>query len=302
MFAYLFILSLLIAFYFLGKKCVRWCWRKPRHEKSIAVCISGCIRSFPRASYREGLKRLLTAYPNAHFYLVLKRNDVSNTKYPPLFLNKAGVNGFINTMDIIRRNTKSVMLFDEFADEEVNNSYFASQLRMMDMCFNAASKHHNYDFYIRYRPDFVLLDTQLPKDPYSIDKHTIYTTRKHDAIASDQVFMISKELKKEWWDEYVIPTAKEMLPSKKITPEYIIFDNKKDSSTSIQNGPLFYGGLLRTNETHLLFWDEHEKEHIVIDDWKPMTLDTEPDDYNHQLLTNALREQRYDVQYQRYIT
>ena len=299
MFAYIIFLLLLLMFYFFGKKW--WsCWRKPCHKKSVAVCISGCIRSFPRASYREGLKRLLTAFPNAHFFLVLKCNDVSDTKHPPLFLNKAGVDGFINTMDIIRHNTKSIMLFDEFADEEVNNSIFASQLRIMDMCFNTASIHHNYDFYIRYRPDFVLLDTQLPNDSYSIDKNTIYTTRKHDAIASDQVFMLSKNLKKEWWDEYVIPTAKEMLPSQKISPEYFIFNEKKDPST-IQNGPLFYGGLLRTNESHLLFWDEHEKENTVIDDWKPMTLGTKPAD-NNQLLINALREQRYAIQYQRYIT
>jgi hypothetical protein len=285
--------------FFLGKK---WCcWRKPCHKKSIAVCISGCIRSFPRASYREGLKRLLSAFPKAHFFLLLKCNDVKDTKHPPLFLNKAGVDGFINTMDIIRHNTKSITLFDEFADEEVNNSRFASQLRMMDICFNTASKHRNYDFYIRYRPDFVLLDTQLPNDPDSIDKNTIYTTRKLDAIASDQVFMFSKKLKKEWWDKCVIPTAKAMLPSQKISPEYFIFDEKKDQSSTIQNGPLFYGGLLRTNENHLMFWDEHEKEYSVIDDWKPMTLDTKPED-TIQLLTNALREQGFDVHYQRYIT
>lgn len=282
--------------------CTRiWLFLHQKHKKSIAVCISGCIRSFPRASYRKGLKRLLTVFPNADFFLVLKRNDVPHTKHPPLFLNKAGVDGFMKTMDIIQHNTKSVMLFDGFVDEHVNNrSFHASQVRMMDTCFNTASKHKDYDFYLRYRPDFVLLDAQLPKDPYTvIDENTIYTTRKDDAIGSDQVFLFSKKLKKEWWDEYVIPTAEKFILAKKIIyPEFFIFEERNPST--IKNGPLFFGGLLRTNENKLMLWDERKNENTVIDDWKPMTVDIKNGDDN-QLLTNALRNRKYVVKYQRNI-
>lgn len=269
-----------------------------KNNLSIAVCISGCIRSFPRASYREGLKRLLTAFPKAHFFLVLKRNDVSYTKHQPLFLSKAGVDGFMKTMDIIRHNTKNIIIFDKFENKKIDKSIFASQIRMIDMCLNTAAKYYNYDFYVRYRPDFVLIDTLLPKDLYSIDENTIYTARKFDAIGNDQVFMFSKKLKKEWWDKYVMPTTQKMLSSnEKTSPEYFIFD-KKSGTHTVKNGPFFYGGLLRTNENHIVTWDEKLcTEHTIIDDWKQMTLNIKP--YNKdQLLLNVLIEQRYPVQYQ----
>lgn len=284
--------------------CVRrWSWwRKQQQQttqkKSIAVCISGCIRSFPRASYREGLRKLLATFPDAHFFLVLKSKDVPHTKHPPLFMSKTGVDGFMKTMDVIRHNTKSVLLFDGFADEQVNHSIFASQVHMMSMCFKTASEHHDYDYYLRYRPDFVLLEANLPD---TLNENTIYTTRKQDAIGSDQVFMFSNKLKTEWWDGYVMPTTNKLSLTKMLSPEYFIY-NKLKPSTTVQNGPLFFGGLLRTNENHLMFWDdERKKEHTIIDDWKHMSKHMSNHDDDIHMLINALRNKKYTVRYQRYV-
>ncbi len=81
-----------------------------------------------------------------------------------------------------------------------------------------------------------------------MDENIIYTTRKCDAKASDQVFMFSNKLRKIWWNNL------NFFLTEKSCPEYEIFNNLPEKVT-IQNGPCFYGGLLRNQENNLKFWD-----------------------------------------------
>lgn len=85
-----------------------------------------------------------------------------------------------------------------------------------------------------------------------MNENIIYTTRKSDAKASDQVFMFSNKLRKKWWNNL------NFFLTKKSCPEYVIFNNLPEKVT-LQNGPCFYGGLLRNQANDLKFWDKSSK-------------------------------------------
>lgn len=225
-------------------------------DKSVAICISGCVRSFPRESVRDGLKVLLNDFPNADFFLCLKTRD--KEKKGSLMNTNAGFEGFMKTIETINRNRiVKLVLFDRCEDPKVDRSNFGSQIRTIDYCFQMASQHKEYDYYLRYRPDFVLLRTRLPSE---INDNAIYTTRKKDATGSDQVFLISKKMKEEWWDKKIKNHS-----MSRFTPEYVIFK----CVDNVKNGPQFYGGLLRNDKNNLLFWDNETRLHIK-DDWIAM--------------------------------
>lgn len=210
---------------------------------SLAVCISGAVRTFPSACFRQSFDRFRLAMPPFDVFLVLKLDDAA---YDSMLNDEFGVQAFMASIRTIR--PRRVVLFHRFEDPKVNHSSYSSQLTMIDLSFRIAEAHRKYDYYMRYRPDFIMIDPIPISDMNVFKRDTIYTTRKHDAPASDQIFLISAVTKRYWWD---------MQPKIGLTalcsPEYLIFRNQV-----VQNGPHFRGGLLRPWSGDLLTWDEDD--------------------------------------------
>ena len=207
---------------------------------SLAVCVGGAVRSFPRQAFRQSFAAFRKRMTPLDVFVVLKMSCHHGT-----LLNSAeGVEHFLLTVRALR--PKAVILFDRFEDEKINASSYASQMLTIDAAFGAAQSHKPYDYYMRYRPDFIMMeDARLPWPPES--DTTIYTTRKMDAPASDQAFLISGHLKEAWWDRL------SKTDTHLCCPEYAIFQ----TSFAAENGPHFRGGLLRGGEREsVVSWDQ----------------------------------------------
>lgn len=212
----------------------------------LAICISGSIRSFPREIFRKSFENFRNNMPEFDVFIVLRTEDNKNT----LMNNEKSIDEFIKTISIIK--PKKIFLFDSYSYKRINNprySRYSIQMLMIKKCFDIAMEYDNYDYFIRYRSDFIMFDPRFNIN--LIDENTIYSTRKFDAPASDQVFMISKKLKNIWFDklEYILK-----FPS----PEYYIFNNL-EKNIKLSNGTLFYGGLIRNTGNEISFWDEQIK-------------------------------------------
>lgn len=218
---------------------------QPDGPPALAVCISGAVRSFPRETFRASFRQFCKEMPPLDVFVVLKMTCEMGT----LLNSEEGVESFMRTMYTLR--PKAVVLFDRHADPHVDACSAASQLLMIDESFRLAELHGGkYAYFMRYRPDFVMMETRVHW-PHVRDD-TIYTSRKLDAPASDQAFLLSHDLKESWWgrrfrldDIYCV------------CPEYTIFNTKH----RVQNGPWFHGGLLRPTETqHVLLWEEEPQQ------------------------------------------
>lgn len=209
----------------------------------IALCISGSIRSFPREIFRKSFENLKNNMPEFDVFVVLKTEDNKNT----LMNNEKSIDEFIKTMSVVK--PKKVFLFNSYVYKRIRSKYslYATQMLMIKKSFDIAMEYNNYDYFIRYRPDFIMFEPKF--DINLIDENTIYTTRKFDSPASDQLFMISKKVKNIWFDKL------EYISVKHKSPEYHIF-NQLDENIKLSNGKLFYGGLLRNIGNEILFWDE----------------------------------------------
>tara|TARA_Y100000741_G_scaffold364731_1_gene356729 strand:- start:1820 stop:2599 length:780 start_codon:yes stop_codon:yes gene_type:complete len=205
-----------------------------------ALCISGAVRSFPRSIFVESIKPLLNEIPNTDIFIVLKMTD----KFKNLLNSSEGINSIIKNFQCLK--PKKIIFIDSFLDENIDSSSYSSQLLLINKSIELACEYGNYDFFIRYRPDFILLNLNLHFE--NLNENIIYTTRKYDALASDQVIMFSNKLRKIWWNNL------NFLLTEKRCPEYEIF-NKLPEKVSLQNGPCFYGGLLRNQHVKLKFWD-----------------------------------------------
>jgi hypothetical protein len=129
--------------------------------------------------------------PPLDVFLVLKMSCDMGT----LLNSVEGVENFMLTMRTLQ--PKAVLLFDHHADPHVDASSAASQLLAIDESFRLAESHGEYAYFMRYRPDFIMLEGRLEWPRVRDD--TIYTSRKLDAPASDQAFLISRSLKAQWW-------------------------------------------------------------------------------------------------------
>ena len=150
-----------------------------------------------------------------------------------------------------------------------------------------ATQYDNYDFFIRYRPDFILLNSNLNFE--NLNENIIYTTRKYDAPASDQVFMFSNKLRKIWWNNLSLITEKR-------NPEYEIF-NKLPEKVAVQNGPCFYGGLLRNQENKLIFWDIFSKMKYQDKYNLEISKDTNVENKYKDMLIKSLNSYNFDFIY-----
>ena len=218
----------------------------PNNPPSLAVCISGAVRSFPREAFRASFDQFRKEMPPLDVFVVIKMTCFMGT----LLNSDDGVDNFMLTMRRLR--PKAVILFDRHADPRVDESSYASQMIAIDESFRLAESHGEYEYFMRYRPDFIMMDTRLKWS--SVRDDTIYTTRKLDAPGSDQAFLISRQLKAAWWGKSFA------LDDTKVSqPEYVIFN----TSHPVQNGPAFHGGLLRSGETkHVLTWDQEAQQRL----------------------------------------
>jgi hypothetical protein len=221
--------------------------RSPR----IAVCIAGGIRSFSREAVRQGLQKLKEQLPDFDTFCCLRLET-------SMLHTDDDLEEYRRTLEIL--NPIGAVLFERIP---VENNNLLSQVTMIEHAVEMATDHQKYDFYIRMRPDFVVVDAKLP--PFAEwDTNTIYTTRKLDARASDQVFMFSEQLRERWWSKIVSAKKKGKglwsPKSKLVSPEYVIFTDKfVAQDTPVQNGPCFYGGLLRQTSYEVLYWDRRPK-------------------------------------------
>ena len=217
---------------------------KQKKNLKYALCISGGIRSFPRSIFIESIEVLLNEIPNLDIFIVLKMTDKHKN-----FLNSSeGINSIVRNFLYLK--PKKIIFIDTFFDKKINVSSYSSQLLLIDKSINLACQHGKYDFFIRYRPDFILLNLNLNFN--NLNENIIYTTRKKDAKASDQVFMFSNKLREKWWSKL------NFFLTEKRCPEYEIFNDLPDE-VILQNGPCFYGGLLRIRDNKLCFWDDFSK-------------------------------------------
>jgi len=216
----------------------------------FAICISGSIRSLPRSLFLESIKNLTKKLKEYDVFFVLKTSDNYNT----MMNSKNSVDSLIKTFTEL--NAKKIIIFNNYNNINIDKSNYGSQLLSIDLSISLACSYKSYDWFIRYRPDFILQDLNINFD--NLNENTIYSTKKNDSIASDQVFMFSNKLRKLWWNKLNL-----YFDYRFRTPEYVIFNNLS-LSIIIKNGPCFYGGLLRNNSNNLIYWD-HFKPNKYVD-------------------------------------
>lgn len=260
-------------------------------KKKLAICIVGSIRSFTRKPYRDGLRLLLESFPNAHIFIVFKLEDKLNTL--TLVNSEYGVNEFMETINVMRENLKHVFFFEKFIDKKTNNSTFISQLLSVNKCFNIAQQTDEYDYYMRMRPDYVILDMKLPE---SFDESIVYTAFQKGAPACDMVYLFSKKQKKTWWDKYVLKLIDEPRWYNHLTPEHILFEK-----TKVLNGPQFYGGLLRNDRNYLEKYNGDTN--ILFDDVKSLQVSETNIIENKylELILTRMRFLKLSFNYQQYL-
>ena len=207
---------------------------------ALAVCVSGGVRSFPREAFRTSFQAFRRKMPPMDVFVVLK---MSCDDMGTLLNSEEGVEQFMKSMRALR--PKAVLLFDRWADARIDAAAAASQLCAIDESFRLADAYGSYAYYLRYRPDFIMLEPGLTWA--LVREDTIYTSRKLDAPASDQAFLISQHLRHHWWGQRF-----RCDDTMCVCPEYTIFN----TAFPVQNGPCFQGGLLRPAEAeHILMWE-----------------------------------------------
>tara|TARA_Y100001935_G_C17247570_1_gene479189 strand:+ start:177 stop:953 length:777 start_codon:yes stop_codon:yes gene_type:complete len=246
-----------------------------------ALCISGAVRSFPRSIFVESIQPLLNEIPNTDIFIVLKMTD----KFNNLLNSSEGINSIIKNFLYLK--PKKILFIDSFLDKNIDTSPYSSQLLLINKSIDLATQYDNYDFFIRYRPDFILLNSNLNFE--NLNENIIYTTRKYDAPASDQVFMFSNKLRKIWWNNLSLITEKR-------NPEYEIF-NKLPEKVAVQNGPCFYGGLLRNQENKLIFWDIFSKMKYQDKYNLEISKDTNVENKYKDMLIKSLNSYNFDFIY-----
>ena len=213
----------------------------------IALCISGSIRSMPRCPFFKSIKLLIKSQVIVDVFFVLRTTDRENNK--SLMNNEDAIDSVINTLNYLK--VKKVIFFDNYEDVQVDTSTYSSQFFLIDKSINLADSYGNYDWFIRYRPDFILQDLNI--DFNNLNINTIYTTKKNDNYLSDQVFMFSNSMKKIWWDKLRFKISSNIRNNKTIE-ENTIFESIPRYA-NIKNGDCFYGGLLRNKSKDLAYWD-----------------------------------------------
>jgi hypothetical protein len=166
----------------------------------IALLISGHCRTFVYEEQRiffEKLIKHLNQFGKCDIYIMLKIDQTMQTEQGITQLKK-----MIQMMSPVYS-----IAFKQWKQYD-NNCYY-SQMKMIK---HLVDKSHNYDYYIRIRPDCV-----IPKLDQIQLNNTLCTSRKFDSIGNDQFFIMSQKIVKNWFLKIpIIPM--------KISPEYYIFN------------------------------------------------------------------------------
>lgn len=171
--------------------------------KTIAVCISGQIRTGVFQEQILFFHRFLSYLRQGfevHVYLVLKIQDQHNT----FVQSERGIQHLKVLLQVL--NPVYILFLHDFYYEEGQKSYCNGQLKMIDMCIQAALEyetlyHRKYDLFFRVRPDSCFLLNELQLDE-KVENY-IYTSIKEDAPASDQVFLFNQHILEHWWKPMV---------------------------------------------------------------------------------------------------
>lgn len=178
----------------------------------IALLISGHCRTFVYEEQRiffEKLIKYLQSFGQCDTYIMLKTDQKMQTDQ-----------GIIQLEKIIKMlNPVYSIAFKKWKQHD-NNCYY-SQMKMIRHLVEKSV--NNYDYYIRIRPDCVILSLDQIKLT-----NALYTSRKFDSKGNDQFFVMSQQIIKEWFLK--LPIA-----PKNISPEYYIF-NVKTINSNIDSG------------------------------------------------------------------
>lgn len=168
------------------------------------------------------------------------------------FCSSKGLENFNTILEILKpRFLKVINIFEK------DNSCFFSQMKMIDILIEEAIKcekreNKSYDFFIRTRPDAILLS---PIDYTRLKEEFIFTSFKKDTIGSDMFFIFGHKMLHEWWIKYVRRSFDKVVSynlknKSKVLPDFYIFNNNKKNV--IQSYDL---GLIRDFNA-VQFWDK----------------------------------------------
>jgi len=201
----------------------------------IALLISGHCRTFIYEEQRiffEKLIKYLQLFGQCDTYIMLKTDPMMQTDQ-----------GIIQLEKMIKMLSPVYSIAFKKWNQHDNNCYY-SQMKMIRYLVDKA---HNYDYYIRIRPDCVLLNLQQIQL-----NNTLRTSRKFDSKGNDQFFIMSQKIVKDWFLKLpIIPI--------KTSPEYYIF-NVKHIEQSIESG-------LVRDYKRIESWNTHHSHLNIKDYW-----------------------------------
>lgn len=212
----------------------------------IAILISGHCRTFVYQEQRIFFERFinyLSQYGKCDTYLMLKIDNLMQTEQ-----------GLINLEKMIKTINPIYSIAFKRWNQHDDNCYY-SQIKMIRHLVNI-SIDKGYDYYIRIRPDSVIPDIKeikLPYSPYFYDSY-ICSSRKFDARANDQFFIMSKKTVKEWFLNLPIVPIN-------TSPEYFIFNK-------INVPQLIKSGLVRSYK-RIISWNFYHCHLNIKDYWLP---------------------------------
>lgn len=180
----------------------------------IALLISGHCRTFVYEEQRiffEKLIKYLQTFGQCDTFIMLKTDEKMQTYQ--------GINQLEKMIKML--NPVYSIAFKRWNQHD-NNCYY-SQMRMIRHLIEKSFE--NYDYYIRIRPDCVILRLEQIKL-----NNALCSSRKFDSRGNDQFFIMSQKIMKDWFLKLPIAPMK-------VSPEYYIFKKKIESN--------IYSGLVR---------------------------------------------------------
>jgi len=195
----------------------------------IAILISG----EPRAIVFKEQLQFFTSLFNSlvkdghtiDTYCMFKLNPVKD-----FIQSKEGLSNFSNILELF--NPKYLEFFYEFKEDALFNQKFKkryppmffSQIKMIDhLITQAYNNEANYELFLRIRPDCIL---KGKLDLTNINKDTVYTSVKCDAVGNDQMFICSRKMIEVWWISVIRPSLSYVIDLRfdsSLSPEYFIF-------------------------------------------------------------------------------
>ena len=215
----------------------------------IALLISGHCRTFVYEEQRiffERLIKYLQKFGQCDTYVMLKTDQMMQS------------NQGIRQLEKILKMLNPIYSIAFKQWNQYDNNCYYSQMRMIRHLVDKSlksltAKTHDYDYYIRIRPDCVipyLEDIQLKF-------YTIISSRKFDSRGNDQFFIMSREILKEWF------LMLSIIPMN-CSPEYYIFN--ANNIKNIKINTKIRSGLVRDYK-RIESWNSHHSHLNIKNYW-----------------------------------